>query len=104
MPVVGRDHHHPARFARLAQQRQQQPQVLQCPALMQLIRAAQMVVHGVVDHAHHTLLGARNRGAHLWRQVGRIRQVALVEQPGWRVRAAVRQQGSVRCEAGLLLR
>ena len=57
VPVVRGHQHQPTGLTGLAQQGQQQTQVFQRPALMQLVRAAQVVVHRVVDHAHHPLGG-----------------------------------------------
>ena len=56
MTMVSRDDHHAPGFASLAQQGQKQAQVLQRPTLIKLIWPAEMIVHGVVDHAYNLLL------------------------------------------------
>ena len=103
MPVVGGDHDHAPRIACLPQQGHQKPQVFEVPTLMQLIRSAQVIVDRVVDDTDDLLLRVRDRSAHLLRQVRRLRQVALVEEPRRYARTRVRKQRWVRREADLLL-
>ena len=101
--MVGGDHDDAAGLAGLVQQRQQQAQIVQRPALVQLVRAAQVVVHRVVDHADDPGACGGQCRAHRERQVGLFRQITLVEQP-WRCFGfAVGQQGRVADEFRLLL-
>ena len=78
--------------------------LLAANGLMQLVGTTQVIVDRVVDHADHALMRVRDCRAHLGGQVGRVGQIALVEQPGRCSGAAVRQQRRMRSEARPLLR
>ena len=85
--MVGSDDDRPTRLTGFTHQRQQQAKVFQAPALVQLVRATQVIVHSVVDHAHNALLGIGNGRTHVFRQVRHVRQITLVKQLGRRVSA-----------------
>ncbi len=103
MAMVGGNDQRPSGGPRFMQQRLQEPQVVQCPAQVQLVRAAEMIIHRVVDHAHHFASRVADQVAHRLGQARRIAQLAFVEQHGLATRLRCREQRRVGRESGLFL-